>query len=138
MPQTRLENCLLQNPNGFYLQLTGGKQMHVQPKLSVDGRLIGVDCSSLGSSPFLQLAVFEEVINHLARQANRRARKGDAHGSKLGTPGLPFDSVEGHVAHFCYGKQAGDSVFRRITPISRILAWSGVCVNGRGYLELIP
>lgn len=139
MPHARLRNRLaqIQMQNGFYIPLTGGQQMHVQPEFSGDGAVTGVRCNNLGSQPWIPIDVFDEVIQHLSRRANRSAKKGDAH-QRLGAPGLPIDSVEGHVAHVYYGREAGDSVFRRITPISRILAWAGVCVNGRGYLALIP
>ena len=50
-------------------------------------------------------------------------------GPKLGEPELPFESIEGHIAHVVYGKKNGESVFRRITPISCILIWAGICVS---------
>ena len=57
--------------------------------------------------------------------------------SRLGDPELSFISVEGHIAHVVYGKKAGNSVFWRITPISCILIWSGVCKAEPGNLLLI-
>lgn len=137
MPQARLRSRLAQMQDGFYIPLTGGRQMHVQPEFSDDGAVTGVICDNLGSQPWIPIAVFDVVIQHLSQQANRSAIKGDAH-QRLGSPRLPLDSIEGRVALEYYGKQVGDSVFRRITPISRILAWAGVCVNGQGYMELIP
>ena len=47
--------------------------------------------------------------------------------SRLGDQNLSLDSIEGHIAHVVYGKQVGESVFRRITPISCILIWTGLC-----------
>jgi hypothetical protein len=44
--------------------------------------------------------------------------------AKLGESNLPIDSIEGHIANVIYGKKLGDSVFRRITPISCILIWT--------------
>lgn len=137
MPNTRLRNRLAEMRNGFYIQLTGGRQMHVQPEFSDDDAVLGVKCSNLGSQPSIPIAVFDLVIEHLSQRANRSAIKGDAH-QRLGSPRLPLDSIEGHVAHVYYGKQVGEYAFQRITPISRILAWAGICVNGRGYMELIP
>lgn len=58
-------------------------------------------------------------------------------GPKLGDPGLPLSSIEGHVAHTVYGKQVGESVFRRITPIACILIWTGICKAAPGELILI-
>lgn len=56
---------------------------------------------------------------------------------KLGETGLPIDSVEGRIAFKVYGKQLGQSVFRRITPIACILIWAGLCVNQSGKLILL-
>ncbi len=137
MPHARLRNRLAQMQNNFYIQLSGGRQMNVLTELSDDGVVTGVRCNNLGSQPSIPIEVFDLVIDHLAQQANRSAIKGDAH-QRLGTPRLPLDSVEGHIAHNFYERQVGESVFRRITPISRILAWAGVCVNGKGFLTLIP
>jgi len=71
----------------------------------------------------------------LARQGGR-AESGDAMGSRLGDEGLPLDSIEGHIAQVVYGKQVGESVFRRISPISAILVWAGVCDTDTGELIL--
>lgn len=57
-------------------------------------------------------------------------------GCKLGDRGLPFNSIEGYIAKEIYGKKAGDSVFRRISPIVNILVWSELCENGVGKLML--
>jgi hypothetical protein len=51
--------------------------------------------------------------------------------------GLPIDSVEGRIAFKVYGKQLGQTVFRRITPIACILEWAGICMNQRGKVVLI-
>ena len=48
---------------------------------------------------------------------------------KLGDEFLLFNSIEDHVAIVVYGKVLGDSVFQRITPISRILEADGVYNN---------
>ena len=53
---------------------------------------------------------------------------------KLGEEKLPLNSVEGHVASQIYGKQPGEWVFRRITPIAAILVWAGICEHRRGAL----
>ena len=90
---------------------------------------------NLGSQPFLPWAVFVEAFK-LMKGMGGRAMKGDAMQHRLGTQGLPIDSVEGHIANRVYGKQTGESVFRRITPIACILIWAGICANEQGYLVL--
>lgn len=87
----------------------------------------GITVDNLGLEPFLPWAVFEETVSLLLRNAGVAAR-GDAMLSKLGEPGLPLNSVEGHIARVVYGKKPGESVFRRITPIACILIWAGVCL----------
>lgn len=98
----------------------------------VDG---GVIVSNLGNQPFLPWEVFTETVSLLIRREGS-ADKGNVMGHRLGSKGLPLDSVEGHAAHTVYGKQKGESVFRRITPIANILVWSGICVNEPGKLSL--
>jgi len=95
----------------------------------------GIKVSNLGNQPFLPWSVFDNTLILLT--ANRgRALRGDAMNFKLGEEGLPLDSVEGHVAHYVYGKQLEDSVFRRITPIAGILIWAGICKARPGELIL--
>lgn len=98
----------------------------------VDG---GVIVSDLGNQPFLPWEVFTETVSLLIRRGGS-AEKGNVMGHRLGTDGLPMDSVEGHVARAVYGKQKGESVFRRVSPIANILVWSGICVNEPGRLSL--
>jgi hypothetical protein len=63
--------------------------------------------------------------------------RSDAMQSRLGAPGLPLDSIEGHVAHVVYGRQLGDTVFSHITPIACVLIWAGVCRSEPGELALV-
>jgi len=86
----------------------------------------GVIVDNLGNQPFLHWAAFQETVCILIQNGGK-AKRGVAMESKLGEPGLPMDSVEGHVALVVYGKRAGDTVFRRITPIACILIWAGIC-----------
>ena len=88
----------------------------------------GILVDNLGSQPLLPWVVFQEAICVLIRNGGS-ALRGDAMQSKLGEAELPLDSIEGHIAHVVYGKKGGDTVFRRITPISCILIWAGVCVS---------
>ena len=96
----------------------------------------GVEVNNLGNQPFLPWVVFQEAVCVLLRN-NGIAERGNAMNSRLGDPELSFNSVEGHIAHVVYGKNSGNSVFRRITPFSCILIWSGVCKAEPGKLLLI-
>src|SRR6266540_4525312 len=83
----------------------------------------GLEVDNFSTQPFLPWEVFEETINLLAQKGGR-AERGDAMRPRLGDEGLPLDSIEGHIAQVVYGKQVGESVFRRISPISAILVWA--------------
>jgi len=95
----------------------------------------GIMVDNLGSQSLLPWIVFEEAIDLLIRNGGR-VEKGNAMNSKLGEEGLPLDSIEGHIAHAVYGKKLGDSVFRRISPISAILVWAKLCDTNPGELVL--
>lgn len=98
----------------------------------------GISVSNLGSQPLLPWTAFEEAIG-LLNEKNGAALKGDAMNGKLGDSLLPTDSIEGRIAFRLYKKQLGNSVFRRITPISGILIWTGLCVNeGKQLLLMQP
>lgn len=47
-------------------------------------------------------------------------------------------SVEGWVAHKVYKRRVGQSVFRRIVPLVRILEAAGIAVNDAGVVRLTP
>jgi hypothetical protein len=95
----------------------------------------GIEVDNLRSENFLSWQVFEEVLLLLRREGGRASR-GNAMACRLGSPGLPLNSVEGHIAKTIYGKLTGDSVFRRISPIAAIMVWAGLCKAGRGELLL--
>jgi HJR/Mrr/RecB family endonuclease len=95
----------------------------------------GISVDNLGGQPVLPWRVFEEAMSILKRKAGQ-SEKGDAMNCKLGDKGLSLDSIEGHIAHVVYGKQVGETVFRRITPISAILVWAGLCTSDSGTLIL--
>ena len=102
------------------------------------GELVGVNVDNLGeANKYMPLEVFVAVISLLKLSDEKTANKGNAMNCRLGDRGLALRSVEGHVAHVIYGREPGIFVFKRITPISRILEWAGVCENGRGYLRLM-
>jgi hypothetical protein len=95
----------------------------------------GVEVTNLRNQPFLQWAAFQEAVYILIKNGGR-ALRGDAMQHKLGQSKLPLNSVEGHIAQVVYGYRAGDIVFRRITPISCILIWAGICEHAPSELIL--
>jgi hypothetical protein len=95
----------------------------------------GIEVDNLSNYPLLPWDVFIETINLLNRKGGR-AQRGDAMLSRLGDAGLSLDSIEGHIASVVYGKQIGDSVFRRISPVAAILIWAGICESAPGELVL--
>lgn len=100
------------------------------------GNVLGVAVDNLGNEPFLPFDVFVVALSLLEASEQTQVEKGNAMNAKLGDPELTVNTVEGLVAKVVYGKNIGDSVFRRITPISRILQWANICNNERGYLSL--
>jgi hypothetical protein len=102
-------------------------------KASMTGDGINVD--NLGKQPFLPWEVFREAV-WVMRLNGGKAQFGKAMKGRLGSSDLPFDSLEGHIASQVYGKEAGESVFRRIVPISNILIWAGICRAEPGELIL--
>jgi len=96
----------------------------------------GIRVDNLGAQPLLPWAVFQEAVCVMIRNGGEAAR-GDAMNARLGEPGLPLDSIEGHTAQVVYGKKPGDAVFRRITPVACILIWAGICRAGPGTLALL-
>jgi len=95
----------------------------------------GIEADNLGSKSFLSWIVFTETV-YLLEKNGGEALKGNAMNAKLGDQELPLNSVEGHIANFIYGIQPGNSVFRRITPVSCILVWSELCDNLNKRLSL--
>ena len=116
---------------------TQGGIFTVEP-VKTNNILLGVNVSNLGNNNFLPIEVFAVTISLLICSENNEAQKGNAMRFKLGNDGLALNSVEGHVALVIYGQKKGNIVFRRITPISHILAWAGICKNCRGFLKLLP
>ena len=97
---------------------------------------IEVTClNDSGHKNFLPWGVFWASIA-IIQKNNGIAKRGNAK-DKLGTAALPYDSVEGYVAHVIYGKKEGDSVFRRVSPIAHVLIAAGVCIDQRGDLQLV-
>jgi hypothetical protein len=96
----------------------------------------GIKVDNLRTQPFLAWTAFRETVSILIQNGGT-AKRGDAMKSRLGEPGLPLDSIEGHIASKVYGKRPGDAVFRRITPIACILIWAGICKAAPGKLILL-
>ena len=118
---------------------SGGNEIQIplQKVLSFKARMTvaGIIVDDLGTQSLLPWIVFDEAIKVLKRNGGR-AEKGDAMQFRLGDQGLSLDSIEGHIAHVIYGKQIGESVFRRISPIAAILVWAGLCDTSPGELIL--
>ena len=133
MPAMSASECIKKKfsstgtPASIPMQRGGYFQAELKPN--------GVEVDNLADQPILPWRVFEETLN-LLDQCGGSASRGDAMLSRLGDPGLPFESVEGHIAHVVYGKNKGDSVFRRITPVACILVWTGICSHKPGRLVL--
>jgi hypothetical protein len=112
------------------------KNKHFTATLREDG----IEVDNLNSKKLLPWIVFEETVGLLIKEINspssKGVRKGNAMNGKLGDVRLPKDSIEGYLAIKVYNKKEGSSVFRRITPIAGILAWTSICTNGKGYLTL--
>jgi len=86
----------------------------------------GIIVDNLGFYPFLPWSVFAEAVKILNRKGGW-AEKGDAMSSRLGDEGLSLETVEGYIAHVIYSKKLNEIIFRRISSISAILVWAGVC-----------
>lgn len=131
-----LKDYLLDIDGSSNITLQGGNTMQVTPVIC-KGSVLGVNVNTLGNQPFLSIDVFVSTISLLSTNIGHKAIKGNAMKGTLGDVFLPFNSIEGHVAKVVYGNLSGSTVFRRITPISKILEIAGVCLNGRGFLKLI-
>ncbi len=97
----------------------------------------GVEVDNLPGYPVIEWGAFDAVQSLLEISDAHSAIRGNAMGPKLGDLKLPIDSVEGCVAVY-YGKVLGDTVFRRVSPVSNILVWAGLCKHSRGRLILLP
>ena len=119
-------------------EVGGQAEIQNQKKGTFYARLVeeGIVVNNLGGSPLIKWEVFDE-LERLFSEKGPIVRKGDAMSCKLGEIGLSLDTIEGCLANKVYHKKIGDSVFRRITPISGILVWAGICRNVNGSLELI-
>jgi hypothetical protein len=95
----------------------------------------GIHVDNLGPQPVLELTAFCEAVNAVIKHGDHTPR-GNAMGPRLGDPELPVHSVEGWVAKFVYGQSEGETVFRRITPLVRILQAAGVFKKGDGPVSL--
>lgn len=92
---------------------------------------VHVDC--LASSPNIPFEAFDAIESLLAENQGQ-ALRGNARNHRLGAAALPLDSVEGRVAYETFGRQEGAHVLQRVTPLTCLLVWAGVCVHGRGVL----
>ena len=104
----------------------------------LDPELRGVRVDNLRNSPFLPWSVFETAVGLLREKPEFKSRPGSARAGRVGSPGCPVESVEGHIAINVYGKQKGDSAFSRVSPIRAILEYTGITSNSHGYIKLDP
>ena len=96
----------------------------------------GIEVDNLNpSNNLLPWAVFQTAIETLIANGGT-AEKGDAMAGTLGSEKLPTNTIEGSVASKVYDVKPGESVFRRITPVTGILTWAGICENLPGALKL--
>ena len=80
--------------------------------------------------------VFDAAVEVVIKNGGK-AMKGKARsGAKLGSDGLPLDSVEGYIAYKVHGAQIGDTAFGPGFVIAAILDWAEICHNDRGYLTI--
>jgi len=102
-------------------------------KLCRDGR--GVEVDNLRQQPFLKWEAFYEAVHAIIKNDGETIR-GNAMKPRLGDAELPLHSIEGWVAHAVYKKRIGQSVFRRIVPLVRILEAAGIAENDEGVVRL--
>lgn len=121
---------------GVAIAVQGGGNFLATPVICGE-TLTGVNVTNLGAEAFLPMDVFVATLSLLYLSDDHQAAKGAAMRAPLGQPGMELDTIEGHVAHLVFGTPQGNYALQRITPISRILEWTGVCENGRGYLRLM-
>ena len=134
----KLKNKIQSMDGEAVIQLQGDREFSVKP-IVVDEFIAGVEVDNLSDTyKFITIDAFLATISLLSLSIDQKAKKGTAIGFKLGDSELPLNSVEGHIANVIYGKEVGNSVFKRITPISKILEWAGICENGKGFLALLP
>ncbi len=129
----RIRGHFAAHGNSLELDKNKGQQVRYDMKKE------GVEVTNLSESMhrnFLPWGVFYYSLELLLEQGGS-ASKGDAMNAKFGDAKLSVNSIEGRVAARIYGVQEGESVFRRITPISDILIEAGICTNNNGVLTLV-
>jgi len=109
------------------------KNKFFKASLDKDGK--GINVSNLAAQPLLSWETFVETVK-LLEANNGFAVKGSAMKGKLGDELLPLNSVEGNIASKIHKVNEGKKVFRRVSPVSGILVWAGICEHGRGTLLL--
>lgn len=119
--------------NGTKFEYVNQRENTVVCQMIEDG--IEVNClGNIGYKNFLPWGVFY-CVSELLLEQDGRAKRGSGMNGRLGQE-IPLDSVEGRVAHRQYGKQVGDTIFMRISPIAKIFIATGICEDQRGDLVL--
>jgi hypothetical protein len=100
----------------------------------INGR--GLISSKIPPANQLTWEAFDAAVEVVIKN-NGKAEKGKARsGAKLGSDGLPLDSIEGYIAHKVHGTQIGETAFGPGFVIAAVLDWAEICHNERGYLTI--
>ncbi|OPX85750.1 DUF2089 family protein [Pelotomaculum sp. PtaB.Bin117] len=97
----------------------------------------GLDSSKIPIPSQLTWEAFIAAVELVIKKGGK-AEKGNARAGKLGSERLPFDSVEGFIAHKVHGVKEGESAFGPGFVICAVLDWAEICKNERGYLSICP
>lgn len=97
----------------------------------------GLESSKIPLANQLTWDVFTAAVE-LVIEKGGRAKKGNARAGRLGSNSLPYDSIEGYIAHKVHGVQEGESAFGPGFVVCAILDWVEICRNERGYLSINP
>lgn len=92
-------------------------------------------CNELPIKPPYKYEVFDVIVDQLISQGGR-ARKGNAHASKLGEPGCDETTVVGAIGYNYFHKETGVSVPDPVFVLAAVLEWAGIANNERGELVL--
>lgn len=93
----------------------------------------------------LEWQVFDAIIKK-ARELGGKMYRGDSaaqNGARLGSKDLPLTTIDGFISTEFFGAKIGETVLRRSTYFSGILAWAGIVTNHRsqgegGFIILNP
>lgn len=99
--------------------------------IGFDGDGSGLVCDKIPVPQQLTWDVFVAAYDILIANEGK-LYKGYARAGRLGSERLPFNSLEGYIAHAVHGIEKGGSAFSPGFAIAAILDWIGVLKNERG------